>query len=159
MKKIVWAAAIWAGLSSAVLYAQPSDTVLELMDVMKMEEQMSSGFNAMLPMVDSLSQQWQLTPEKSQELRAIYRDWFDNAIDRNAIIDQIAEAYDRSFSEAEMRDMITFYQTPTGQKVLEKMPELTQTGAQFGMQEGQKKQHLLEEKIRVFFEENVQSAQ
>lgn len=160
MKKRIWTTALWIGLSSSVMYAQenaPSPTVNELMSVMRMQDSMSSGFDAMLPMIDALSDQWQLTPEQEHTLKGIYRDWFKNDFDQESLINKISLEYGKVFTEAEMQKMIAFYETPTGQKVLDSLPHLTQLGAQLGMQEGQKKQHLLEEKIRVFYEENVES--
>lgn len=38
----------------------------------------------------------------------------------------IVEAYASVYSEEELKDIILFYKTPTGQKVLKKMPELMQ---------------------------------
>lgn len=160
MKKLVYAAAVWVGLSSTVIYAEePSATVTELMNVMQMDAQMSAGFEAMLPVIESLSQQWQLNPEQKTELRQVYRDWFDNDLDRSMLKNKIALEYDKVFSESEMRDMISFYHTPTGEKVLRLMPELSKKGALLGMKEGQKKQHLLEQKVRAFYEANVQPSE
>lgn len=40
------------------------------------------------------------------------------------LIEQYKEIYAHHFSEAEMRDMIAFYKTPTGQHVVAEMPAL-----------------------------------
>lgn len=40
--------------------------------------------------------------------------------------------YTKEFSESELKEMAKFYGTPTGQKVLKKMPELTSQGQLLG---------------------------
>jgi uncharacterized protein len=42
---------------------------------------------------------------------------------------QIAGVYARSFTASEMRQLVTFYRTPTGQKFLDKSPVVTQETA------------------------------
>lgn len=44
----------------------------------------------------------------------------------------VTKLYMKEFTEAEIREMTKFYGTPTGQKVLKKMPELSAEGAAIG---------------------------
>ncbi len=50
--------------------------------------------------------------------------------------DLIAQVYARNFTVAELRDIQAFYQTPTGQKMREKMPLITQQNMVLGQQWG-----------------------
>jgi hypothetical protein len=52
-------------------------------------------------------------------------DFFTNELDLAKLIDEIiVPLYDRNFSEAELRDLVAFYRTPTGQKTVSIMPKL-----------------------------------
>lgn len=48
--------------------------------------------------------------------------------DWDAIGPQMIDLYARTFTEAELRDMVAFYKTPAGRKSLEKMPLLLEEG-------------------------------
>lgn len=59
---------------------------------------------------------------------------------------QLAKLYTAAFTESELREIIAFYQTPTGQKTLAKLPTLTQqsmvmamSGVQANMPEFQRR--------------------
>ncbi|MNE88828.1 hypothetical protein D3C80_1861720 [compost metagenome] len=43
---------------------------------------------------------------------------------------ELVKIYTSNFSEQELKDLIAFYESPLGKKVLEKMPSLTQQSAQ-----------------------------
>ena len=153
MKKFISTAVLCIGFSVAAAHAAdtPSKEARELMSVMRMEQSMMDGFDAMLPMIEAQAQSWQLTPSQLEEYRSIHRDWFAKDLDLSAINEQITLEYDKTFSESELQDLINFYNTPTGQKTLNEMPRLMQLGAQIGFQEGQKKEFLLKEKVKSFY--------
>jgi hypothetical protein len=56
------------------------------------------------------------------------------------LIDLVVPIYDRQLTDGEIRDLIKFYQTPTGKKLVRVMPQLTQdsmvVGKQWGAQLG-----------------------
>ncbi len=45
-----------------------------------------------------------------------------------AIIPQLAQVYADTFDEAELRDVLAFYNSPAGRKLIEKQPELSRRG-------------------------------
>ncbi|SBS29748.1 hypothetical protein MAQ5080_01490 [Marinomonas aquimarina] len=143
------------GMSSLQAQEQPSAKVMELLEVLRTEQAMLDGFNAMMPAIDTQAQHWQLSPEQLEAFRELHREWFVNDLDLDAMIQAIALEYDNTYSKAEMQDMIDFYLSPTGQKTLQEEPRLMQYGAQMGMLEGQKKEYLLKQKIRAFYQANV----
>ncbi len=127
----------------------------KLMDVMKVEQQMQSGFDSMMPMINQMAQQMQLGPDELVELKGIYQDWFKNDLDHQSLVNKITALYEESFTEDEIKDLIAFYQTDLGQKLTQIQPMLTQKGAMFGMQEAQSKQALLMAKLRPFMEAHM----
>ena len=46
----------------------------------------------------------------------------------------MVKLYTTNFSEQELKDLVKFYQSPLGKKVLEKMPAVTQQSAQLTQQ-------------------------
>ncbi|WP_216611924.1 DUF2059 domain-containing protein [Vibrio sp. RE86] len=131
-----------------------SDSVAKLLEVMKIDDQMKGGFEAMLPTIHQLAARLQLSADETEELKNIYRDWFQNDVDRFYIGSQIADLYSDTFSQSEIEEIIQFYQTPTGRKLVNKSPELTKLGAQIGLEEAQRKQQQLLEKLTPFIEKH-----
>ncbi len=63
--------------------------------------------------------------------------------------DDLILIYSRAFTAQELKDINAFYSTPTGQKTLERAPELMQQGAQLGMQRVQENSAELEALIEA----------
>lgn len=61
---------------------------------------------------------------------------------------KLTAIYTETFTETELREIIAFYKTATGQKALALMPELMQRGARMGADEAQKHLPELQEAIR-----------
>ncbi|WP_281560239.1 DUF2059 domain-containing protein [Thalassomonas sp. RHCl1] len=127
----------------------------EVFVVMGMDKQIYGGFEAMMLTVEQQAARLQLNGEETEELKNIYRNWFEHDIDRVKIKAEMVELYAQTFSEKEIAELLTFYKSPTGQKLLEKSPELMKLGAQIGIEEGQLKQHLLIERVQPFIEKHT----
>ncbi|MCF7481539.1 DUF2059 domain-containing protein [Vibrio sp. J1-1] len=125
-----------------------------LLEVMKAEEQLTGGFEAMAPVIEQLANNLQLNNAEKEELVNIYRDWFINDLDRQKIIDELASLYAQTFNQQEIELMTEFYSTTAGQKFVEKAPALMQAGAQLGMQEAERAQPQLIEKLTPFLEKH-----
>ncbi|UAB71686.1 DUF2059 domain-containing protein [Vibrio sp. SCSIO 43132] len=138
----------------SALAIDKGESVSHLLKVMKMEEQLSGGFEAMIPMIDQLANSLQLNKAEKEELTDIYRSWYINDIDRHRIINELANLYSKTFSQKEIEALIDFYSTPTGQKFVEKSTVLVRAGAQLGMQEAERAQPQLIEKLTPFLEKH-----
>ncbi|CAH0529099.1 hypothetical protein CTH30272_02444 [Allocatenococcus thiocycli] len=134
--------------------ADKQEVVDRLLEVMKVEKQLSGGFEAMTPVIEQLANNLQLNATEKEELVNIYRDWFINDINRQNIIVEMGTLYSQAFSQQEIELMIEFYATPVGQKLVEKSPALMQAGAQLGMQEAERAQPKLIEKLTPFLEKH-----
>lgn len=104
----------------------------------------------MLPIVDQIATNYKLDNKAKEELKGIYRAWFNEDVDRPRVINELKKQYSEAFTNEEIIKITQFYQTSTGKKLLEKTPQLMQTGAQIAMQEAQTKQSKLIERIRPF---------
>ncbi|WP_271411095.1 DUF2059 domain-containing protein [Pseudomonas sp. Q1-7] len=54
----------------------------------------------------------------------------DKAVGWDKLKPELVKIYTSAFSESELKELIAFYESPLGKKVLEKMPALTQQSAQ-----------------------------
>ena len=58
----------------------------------------------------------------------------DQATGWNKLKPDMVKLYTNTFTESELKDLVAFYQSPLGKKVLEKMPQVTQQSAQLTQQ-------------------------
>jgi hypothetical protein len=70
-------------------------------------------------------------PPKAQNRDALQA-FFTKYVGWAALRDDFIQIYVEAFSEKELRDLIAFYKTPTGQKAITVVPSLMQKGAQIG---------------------------
>jgi hypothetical protein len=52
------------------------------------------------------------------------------------LIEKVIPIYDKQLSAAEIKDLIKFYETPTGKKLIQVMPAITQESMVVGQQWG-----------------------
>jgi hypothetical protein len=73
---------------------------------------------------------------KQQPAMAPFRDvmqaWADSTMTLKAMGPALVRIYAQTFSEAELRQLVAFYQTPVGRKLATVSPELTRRGAEVG---------------------------
>ena len=140
--------------SYAETTSDKTSAIQEMFHLIGIDKQMTGGFDAMLPIVDQLASQLQLDANGKEELKTIYRDWWENDIDRKAMEEKMVELYAKIFTTAEINELNKFYRSPVGQKFLEKLPELMKLGAEIGMKEAQSKQTKLLERLQPFLEKH-----
>lgn len=99
--------------------------VLELCDVMHMERSLQESMKGMIDL------QIQQAPELARA-RPQLQQFFDKYLSWASLKEDFVKLYQETFSEPELRQLITFYKTPTGQKAVAQMPTLMQRGAQLG---------------------------
>lgn len=58
----------------------------------------------------------------------------DSSIGWNKLKPDMVKLYTSNFTESELKDLVAFYQSPLGKKVLETMPKVTQQSAQLTQQ-------------------------
>jgi len=104
--------------------------VIDLIKLTKVEQQMAASTEAV---ADAMT--------KGNPMLVPFRDviveWANKYLTWSAMLPEVAKLYKETFTESEIRELIAFYQTPVGQKVLARMPELTQKGFSIGSTIGQ----------------------
>jgi uncharacterized protein len=104
--------------------------VIDLIKLTKVEQQMAASTEAV---ADAMTRgNPMLVP-----FRDVIVEWANKYLTWNAMLPEVAKLYKETFTESEIRELIAFYQTPVGQKVLARMPELTQKGFSIGSTIGQ----------------------
>ncbi len=100
------------------------ETAHYLLDVMNIEKILDDTINSSVDMVRQ--SRLQFTYEHEIALRRFYAKYMKS----EPVRWDIARIYAEVFSVNEMYDIIAFYQTPTGQKVLNRLPSLMQYSMQ-----------------------------
>ena len=138
----------------SLVAATKTESVEKLLQVMQMEKQMSGGFEAMMPIHNQMANHYNLDAAQRDELKEVFRSWFNNDLDREKIKNEIKVLYTQAFTNEEIIEVTNFYKTRVGQKFLAKNAELMQLTAQIGMQEGKAKEMLLMKRMDSFFEKH-----
>lgn len=124
---VVLASMLTLGAASARAdEASHRKVVLELFQQMDMAGVLNATMDA------SLKAQVQGNPGVARyesQLRA----FFAKYMSWDSLKEDFAALYMKTFSEAEMKQLIAFYKTPVGRKTLHEVPALMQKGAEIGM--------------------------
>ncbi|HSE83014.1 MAG TPA: DUF2059 domain-containing protein [Thermodesulfobacteriota bacterium] len=115
--------------------------VEEMFTVMNMESFSSKLIDQMLQM------QLQRNPEL-EPYKGTLQVFFNKYVGWASMKDEMVQNYKEAFTEQEIKEITAFYKTPTGQKVLQKMPELMAKGAQLGVSRVQNNIGELEEMLK-----------
>ena len=104
--------------------------VMDLIKVTKVEQQLATSTEAV---ADAMTNG---NPVLMQ-YRDVIVEWANKYLTWNAMLPEVAKLYKETFTESEIRELLAFYKTPVGQKLLVKIPELTQKSFSIGSSIGQ----------------------
>jgi hypothetical protein len=138
MRRMIAAALLASLLGVAPTLAQTpppeaTSAARELIVAMKATDQ----FKAILPLImQNLKPAIvQNRPDVEKDFDAITPAMIDMAMSKlPALTELMAQVYARNFTTAELNDLMAFYKTPTGQKLLQSMPVITQQSLAAGQQ-------------------------
>jgi uncharacterized protein len=124
----VMAVGLWVALSPSA-QAQPATekTARELMELTNAGALGAQVMQAMLP---------QMAAAVPQVPKSFW-DEFAKEIDVNELVELVIPLYQKHFTEPELQELVRFYKTPTGQKVIRTLPLVTQESMLAGQQWGQ----------------------
>ncbi|WP_167856544.1 DUF2059 domain-containing protein [Hymenobacter metallicola] len=118
----------------------------ELLQMMKMEENMNKSIDQMVSM------QVQQRPDMKQ-VEPELRTFMTKHMSWATLKDDMVQLYAAEFTEKDLRNLTAFYKSPTGQKLLDKQPELMRATMQMGQQRLQQNipelQQLIEKKMQT----------
>jgi hypothetical protein len=96
-----------------------------LLTMMGMDKVMSQSIDQMLQV--QVKQNPAIAPFE-QQMKAFLTKYMSWA----SMKEDMVRLYEGEFTEAELRELIAFYQTPVGKKTIQKMPQLLSKGAEIG---------------------------
>jgi hypothetical protein len=141
---LAWTASAHAqqtGVAPKPAISSHEQAVTELFGLMDLEKTMLGGATAMI------DAQIKANPGVAP-FRGVLLEWSGKYLTWDSMAPQLIKVYMETFTEAETREMIAFYRTPTGKKALTQMPELFQKGAQIGAEIAKAHQAELAEMVR-----------
>ncbi len=132
MSRFVLGVAVWF-LAAAPSFAQAApdartqEAAMTLLESMHMDRVLSDAIKQTLDL--QIQQNPQIAP-----MRGVMDQFFAKYMSWNALKDDMAAMYAREFSEAELTQITAFYQSPVGQKMVDKMPSMMSQGMALGQQ-------------------------
>ncbi|GAA5495024.1 hypothetical protein Rhal01_01194 [Rubritalea halochordaticola] len=110
----------------------PPSAAEELVNLIDLEGTMrDSTSTAFKPYLDQLKQQG-YAEETVKKIEVASQNYFDQIATDPDLHREIVGLYSKNFTEAELRELIHFYQTPLGQKTLKCLPSLMQDSMNLG---------------------------
>ena len=109
---------------------------------------MQVGETMLATMESAFDQQAKMNPELAQ-YQDVMMAWGRKIMLSDEAIGEFLKAYAGAFSEKDIREMIAFYKTPVGQKLVAKQPELAKQGAAIGARMAETHQAELQEMIQA----------
>jgi hypothetical protein len=100
---------------------------MELVDALNLTDTAMAGASV------ALDAQIAANPDL-EPYRDVMKSWAGRTLSKENMQPRLAALYADAFTEAELRQLISFYKTPVGRKALDAMPRLMQEGAEIGKQ-------------------------
>lgn len=129
MKKIVIVFLLL--ISSGVMMAQQSSKAVKIKQLMEL-----TGTGKMA--VQVVDQIISTTAVRNPKVDPKFWEEFSKSINPEDMINLIMPVYEKFYSEEDIDNMIIFYNTPTGKKMIQVLPDLTQESMRVGQQWGMK---------------------
>ncbi|MBH0027575.1 DUF2059 domain-containing protein [Pseudoalteromonas sp. SWN29] len=121
---------------SSSLYADEAtkqQKIDELINVMNMDAMVDSMYGQVEGMMKGMSDQMGVKPSEQPTFDKYYADMtavLKTQMSWAKMQPMMVNVYDKHFNEQEIADMLAFYKTDTGQKILAKMPVVMQESMQ-----------------------------
>lgn len=121
---------------SSSLYAEQNtkqQKIDELINVMNMDAMVDSMYGQVEGMMKNMSAQMGVKPSEQAIFDKYYADMTNvlkSEMSWEKMQPMMVNVYDKHFKEQEIADMLAFYKTETGQKILKKMPVVMQESMQ-----------------------------
>ncbi len=156
MKKVYLAAICLVLLASTVTSADEGSErkavlkLLEITNARSMTDQLMKSIETMMTREFETAAS-DLTPEGREALTEVRKDslkWIFDNLSWDQMRDMYIDIYTQVFTEDEINEIVQFYQSPLGRKMLKKMPELMRLTLEKSQVRIQKKMPLFQKKLQ-----------
>ncbi len=133
IRRPVWAAALALSLMSPASFAADPPNVALAKQMLEVT-QATTVFTSLIPGVVEQARlsYMQLNPALGKDLNEIAPKIRADLQPRfSELVDDLAKIYADAFTQQEMKDIIAFYQTPAGKKLLDQQPKLVDASMNF----------------------------
>ncbi len=128
------------------------------LDVSGISGGMQQSFEAGIkPALDRMRSQG-MPAELVESIHAASQKFFADNFKWDDLKPQVAKLYAETFTEAELRDIVAFYETPTGQKVAAKLPGLFQQATALSMTRIQEKMPEFQQQVGALIQDYQKKA-
>lgn len=127
--------------SSLALSAQDSTKIKHIQQFMEIT---GSGKLGMQVLTNVTAAYKNIYPDAGSE----FWDEFIKEVNPQTLVDMVIPVYEKNFSDEDIVQLIAFYQTPLGKKVVEKMPFIMQESMQIGAAWGKQITEKVMEKLK-----------
>ena len=132
--------------------ASHREAAFQILEITKAEQSMQTGLQSMVEPIVGGMRQSGMPEAAAQEVKQAINDWFTKEMKWADIKPKIADVYVQQFTEAELKELIAFYQSPTGKKALEKLPMVTRMSSAISSEYVKGKQESLKGKLKTIAE-------
>jgi len=126
MKKIILLSIILGLMTVSASSQTKQESIKQLFHLMQTDSMMEKTFTAIVPTIMA-----QIPQEYKDSVKSATMNQFMNSLITSSkemckkmLDEDVVALYDKLFSEDEIKDMIVFYSSPTGKKMIEKSPEM-----------------------------------
>jgi uncharacterized protein len=134
------------------------EDILHLFDVMRLHEQMRPTMDAVMKqqsvmMRETINKRYpQITEQRLARFDAVMQESVKE-FPLDAILDDMVPVYQKHLTKPDVDAMTTFYSSPTGQKLLAEMPEMTSEAMQAAYTHMQKQMDAMMDRIEKMIEQ------
>jgi hypothetical protein len=128
-------------LTSFTLSAQDSTKVKHIRQLMELTGMAKLGNQMMTNIITSYKQNY---PAATNE----FWDAFMKEADMSQLFEKVIPVYEQNFTDDDIQQLIGFYQSPVGKKMIEKMPVIMQQSMQIGSEWGKQLSEKVIEKLK-----------
>jgi hypothetical protein len=128
-------------LSSLSLSAQDSTKVKHIRQLMELTGMAKLGSQMMTNIVSTYKQNY---PAATSE----FWDAFMKEADMSQLFEKVIPVYEQNFTDDDIQQLIAFYQSPVGKKMIDKMPVIMQQSMQIGSEWGKQLSDKVIEKLK-----------
>ncbi len=104
---------------------QKKEDIRRLLDLLGTKKLMVSSMEGMMTSMRPILENSLPAGEYRQQLVDFFIAKFKAKLDVEHLVDAAVVVYDKHFSHEEIKQLITFYQTPVGQKIASALPQIT----------------------------------
>lgn len=161
MKRYVGQAVLIFALTTLVCAQAAAPTredILHLFDVMRLHEQMRPTMDAVMKQQSTMMRETiknrypQITEQRLARFDAVMQESVKE-LPVDAILDDMVPVYQKHLTKPDVDAMTTFYSSPTGQKLLAEMPEMTSEAMQAAYTRMQKQMDAMMDRIEKMIEQ------